>query len=261
MPVRGLTHDFFSPNFLSFVGLIQLKNIYKAFGNQSILEDISLDIQEGSRFCLLGGSGSGKSVTIKLILGLEEPDEGQLFIDGKLSWGFKPEDWQECLSNFGVVFQGAALFDSLNVLRNVGIKLFEERQHSKSQIEDLVVEALEAVNLSGDILQKYPAQLSGGMKKRVAIARAILHKPKYLVYDEPTTGLDPVSAAVIDDLIQKLSEESERTSIIITHDMHTVEKIASDVAMIYDRKILFDGSREEFFNSEIGEIKAFLKRS
>ncbi|MEO1215132.1 MAG: ATP-binding cassette domain-containing protein [Bacteroidota bacterium] len=241
--------------------MIQLKNISKAFSNQSILENISLEIRDGSRFCLLGGSGSGKSVTIKLILGLEELDGGELLIDGKSTLDFKPEDWQECLSNFGVVFQGAALFDSLNVLRNVGIKLFEERQYGLPQIEALVVEALEAVNLGGDILQKYPSQLSGGMKKRVAIARAILHKPKYLVYDEPTTGLDPISAAVIDDLIQKLSEESDRTSIIITHDMHTVENIASDVAMIYDRKILFDGSRAEFFNSEIGEIKAFLKRS
>lgn len=241
--------------------MIQLRNIYKAFGAQSILEDVSLDIEAGSRFCLLGGSGSGKSVLVKLILGLEEIDKGEIFIDGKSTHSFTADDWQSCLSNFGVVFQGAALFDSLNVLRNVGIKMFEERSKKADEIEALVVQALQAVNLSGDILQKYPAQLSGGMRKRVGIARAILHKPKYLVYDEPTTGLDPVSAAVIDELIEKLSEESKQTSIIITHDMHTVRKIASEVAMIYNRKILFEGKKEDFFLSEKEEIRAFLKRS
>lgn len=240
--------------------MIQLRHIYKAFGTQQVLEDISLDIQTGSRFCILGGSGSGKSVLVKLILGLEEIDQGEIFIQNQTSHDFSRETWQQVLANFGVVFQGSALFDSLDVLRNVGLKLFEEKKESPRQIKDKVVEALNSVNLAADILTKYPAQLSGGMKKRVAIARAILHKPTYLVYDEPTTGLDPESAAIIDGLIEDLAQEPERTSIIITHDMHTVKRIATEVAMIHDKKIFFQGSKEAFLASEQAEIQAFLTR-
>jgi len=210
---------------------------------------------------LLGGSGSGKSVLVKLILGLEEIDQGEIFIEAQPVSQFSRAAWQNTLANFGVVFQGAALFDSLNVLRNVGIKYFEERKESSGIIRNKVIKALASVNLEADILDKYPSQLSGGMKKRVAIARAILHQPKYLVYDEPTTGLDPESASVIDELIENLAQAPERTSIIITHDMHTVKNIATEVALIHEKKIFFHGSKEDFFASEEREIRAFLQRT
>lgn len=208
----------------------------------------------------MGGSGSGKSVLIKLILGLEEIDQGEIYIEDQAVSKLSREGWQSTLANFGVVFQGAALFDSLNVLKNVGIRLFEERKESPDQIKEKVIQALLAVNLGADILHKYPEQLSGGMKKRVAIARAILHQPKYLVYDEPTTGLDPESAATIDELIENLAKETDRTSIIITHDMHTVKRVANEVALIHDRRISFQGSKEEFLHSEQAEVQAFLQR-
>lgn len=225
-----------------------------------MLEDVSLDIPTGSRFCLLGGSGSGKSVLIKLILGLTEIDQGEIYIEDQPISKLSREGWQATLSHFGVVFQGAALFDSLNVLKNVGIRLFEERKESPDQIKEKVIQALEAVNLSSDILIKYPEQLSGGMKKRVAIARAILHQPRYLVYDEPTTGLDPESASAIDELIENLAKAPERTSLIITHDMHTVKRVAREVALIHDRRISFYGSQEDFLKSNQEEVQAFLNR-
>lgn len=225
------------------------------------MENLSLEIPSGSKCCIIGMSGSGKSVLSKLILGLEKADKGEIWIDNKNINVFRESDWQNILKNFGVVFQGAALFDSLNILENVGIRLYEERTFSPKIIKEKVVEALEQVGLKSEILDKLPSQLSGGMKKRVGIARAIIHRPQYLIYDEPTTGLDPLSSDLIDELIFDIAQEKGRTSIVITHDLASVHKIASQVAMLHEKKMYFSGTPKDFFASQDKEILNFLKRS
>ncbi len=241
--------------------MIKLSQIEKAFGAQVIFRGINLEINDGDNLFIVGGSGTGKSVLIKLILGLEKQDNGIVEIDGQDTLFFGRSEWQEVLSQFGVVFQGAALFDSLNVLENVGIKLYEAKSHPSNQIRDLVIEALEQVNLDESVLKKYPAELSGGMRKRVGIARAIIQNPRYLIYDEPTTGLDPASSDIIDELIGSLGSYQQRTSIVITHDMTSVHSLADRVIMINQGFIQFDGSKEEFFSSEDPVIDAFLART
>ncbi|MDX2246975.1 MAG: ATP-binding cassette domain-containing protein [Bacteroidia bacterium] len=240
--------------------MIKIENISKHFGQQPVLENISMEIPTGSKLCIVGSSGAGKSVLSRLIMGLEKPDSGEIYIDNEPISGFNQQDWRRILDEFGVVFQGAALFDSLTVLENVGLKLFENREGSKRQITERVEEALLQVNLETEILQKYPGQLSGGMRKRVGIARAIIHDPVYLVYDEPTTGLDPISADTIDALIENLAKKPGRTSIIITHDMATVKNLATQVAMIYRNELLFEGSPAAFLASEAPPVRAFLAR-
>lgn len=205
-------------------------------------------------------SGSGKSVTMKLILGLETADRGEVWIDGQNVATFREQEWQKILSHFGVVFQGAALFSSLNIRENVGIRLYEERKFSTKEIVDKVVVALEKVGLTSNILKSYPDALSGGMRKRVGIARAIIHEPRYLIYDEPTTGLDPISSDLIDDLILELAQTQGRTSIIITHDFQTVRKTADMIAMLHQKRNYFSGNRHDFFTSNDPEIASFLHR-
>lgn len=241
--------------------MISLRHIYKSFNEKTVLENLSLEIPDESRLCIVGGSGVGKSVLTKLILGLVPIDQGDILIDGRSILSLGPTDWVEVLDQFGVVFQGAALFDSLTVRENVGLKLYEAKQVSPTQIKERVVEVLNRVRLEANILERYPAELSGGMRKRVGIARAIINEPRYLFYDEPTTGLDPVSAGAIDQLIEDLSEEPGRTSLIITHDLETVRRVATGVAMVYDKQIGFQGTAEEFFDSDLPEVKAFLQRS
>jgi phospholipid/cholesterol/gamma-HCH transport system ATP-binding protein len=240
--------------------VIKIQHISKAFGNQQILEGINLEIPDDAHLGLVGGSGSGKSVLMKLILGLEKPDQGEIYIDGEPTSQFSTKDWPRVLHRFGVVFQGAALFDSLTILENVGIKLIEDREGTPAEIEDRVVESLRKVNLGPEILHKYPAQLSGGMRKRVGISRAIIHDPTYMIYDEPTTGLDPVSADIIDELILNLTSVPGKTSIIITHDMNTVKRIATQVAMIHQKELLFNGSKDDFLKADHPSIQAFLAR-
>jgi phospholipid/cholesterol/gamma-HCH transport system ATP-binding protein len=240
--------------------MIELRHVSKYYGANCVLEDVSLDIPTGSRYCIIGSSGVGKSVLTRLILGLESLDEGDIFIDGKHINTLSKKAWRDLLNDFGVVFQSAALFDSLTVLENVGIRLFEERQYTKDEIEARVIEALSKVNLKPDILHQYPAQLSGGMRKRVGISRAILHDPHYLIYDEPTTGLDPVSSEVIDSLIAELADAPERTSIVVTHDMQTVRNIGTHVAMVYNKGILFNGTPAELEASAHPHILDFLRR-
>ncbi|MEZ4826341.1 MAG: ATP-binding cassette domain-containing protein [Bacteroidia bacterium] len=240
--------------------MIVIDHISKSFGRQRVLDDISLEIPTGSRLCVVGSSGAGKSVLSRIIVGLERPDAGEVYIDGEAVSTFSQNDWRRILDEFGVVFQGAALFDSLSVLENVGLKLFENREGTRQQISDRVVDALAQVNLGPEILQKFPAQLSGGMRKRVGIARAIIHDPVYLIYDEPTTGLDPVSAGAIDMLIHHLAQKPGRTSIVITHDMATVRNIATQVAMVYEHRLLFAGSPSDFLAAVNPEIQAFLER-
>lgn len=241
--------------------MIQLHNVHKAFGRLEVLRGVDLQVPDGEKLFIVGGSGTGKSVLTKLILGLEQPDQGQIEIDGRDIRRFTRQAWQEVLQQFGVVFQGAALFDSLDVLENVGIRLYESRDVKTDEIRQRVVEALRQVNLSADILDKYPAELSGGMRKRVGIARAIIEEPRYLFYDEPTTGLDPASSEVIDTLIESLAQRRPgRTSLVITHDMRSVRRLATRVVMIYQAEIRFDGPADAFFRSQDEVIAAFLAR-
>ena len=240
--------------------MIEVSDLHKSFGSQPVLRGIDLSITKGEKVCIVGGSGSGKSVLLKLIFGLLPPDQGTVRIDGRNVWGFSLSQWHQFYEEVGVVFQSAALFDSLTVRENVGIRLIESRQYSEVEIDNQVEEALIQVGLDDSILAKLPAQLSGGMKKRVGIARAIIHQPDYLVYDEPTTGLDPINSTIIDTLIETLSQDEQRTSLIVTHDLKTVKRVADSVAMLYEGKIFFYGNTKAFFQSELGPIQAFLAR-
>ncbi|MEM6342489.1 MAG: ATP-binding cassette domain-containing protein [Bacteroidota bacterium] len=241
--------------------MIEIHNLHKAFEGQIVLNGINLTIPDGSRLGIIGGSGSGKSVLLRCILGLESPEAGEIYIDGQKTQLMDRHQWRAVLDQFGVVFQRSALFDSLSVGQNVGIKLYEAHELSPAKIEALVLEALAKVQLGPEVMQKFPEELSGGMQKRVAIARAIIHQPRYLVYDEPSTGLDPISADRIDELILDLAAEEGRTSIIVTHDMDSLHKIANQVAMVNEKKIGFAGKPEDFWQSARPEIKAFLRRS
>jgi phospholipid/cholesterol/gamma-HCH transport system ATP-binding protein len=242
--------------------MIELRSVWKSFQDQSVLEDITFKIADGEKLCIIGQSGSGKSVLLKIITGLLQADRGEIWIDGSDVTKFRPKDWNKLLLDFGVVFQSAALFDSLSVYENVGIRMIEERLLKPMQIAERVEESLALVGLDpSEVTKKYPSELSGGMQKRVGIARAIVNRPKYIFYDEPTTGLDPVNSGRIDDLMQALAQEQGRTSIIITHDMHTVRNIATSVAFIHDHKLHFHGTPAELSASTDPEIKKFLSRS
>lgn len=241
--------------------MIALQSISKGFQDQSVLEDITFRIADGEKLCIIGQSGSGKSVLLKLMTGLLQADAGQLWLDGEEATRFTTKQWNRALLDFGVVFQGAALFDSLTVYENVGIRMIEEGGIAKAEMLERVRKSLEQVGLEPDeVLQKYPAQLSGGMQKRVGIARAIVNRPRYIFYDEPTTGLDPVNSDRIDDLMNALSQEAGRTSVIVTHDMYTVKTIATQVAFIHNRNLHFFGPPAALFASEDAEVAKFLAR-
>lgn len=242
--------------------MIELRNVTKHFGKLEVLNDLSLTIGKGERLCVIGKSGTGKSVLMKLVTGLLNADGGNILIEGEEVTNFRPEEWNHLMKHFGVVFQGSALFDSLTVEENVGIRLIEERILPPEQIRMQVADALSQVGLKPlEVLEKYPSELSGGMRKRVAVARAIVHKPAYVFYDEPTTGLDPINSQLIDDLVESLSTEPDRTSILITHDMYTVKHIATRVAMIHETRLHFVGTPTEFFASEDVVIREFLRRT
>lgn len=240
--------------------MIEFRQVSKSFDGKAVLQDVTFSIESGIRACIIGRSGSGKSVLTRLMLGLDLPDAGSIRIDGEDSRRFLPKTWQAVLDRFGVVFQNSALFDSLSVRENVGLKLDEQRAFPPAVIQQKVVAALEQVGLSERILPQYPEQLSGGMRKRVAIARAILHEPDYLIYDEPTSGLDPINSLRIEQLIETLGEAPNRTSIIVTHDLQTVQKLADLVLFLDQRQLYFLGSRQDFFSSADPTIQEFVQR-
>ena len=238
--------------------MIEIKNLSISFGDQKILKSIDLTIRENQITIIVGQSGTGKSVLMKCIEGLIKPIEGSVIIDEKNLYELSKLELNETRKKMAMLFQGSALLDSLNVYQNVALPLIEHTDLSEDAILKEVKEKLELVGLK-DILTKMPSELSGGMKKRVALARAIILKPKYVIYDEPTTGLDPIIAEEISDLILKLQEEYDIASIIITHDMNCIRKIKGNVAMIHDKKIVFDGSFNDFINDERKIIKEFVK--
>lgn len=222
---------------------ILMKNVSKRFGNKQVLDGININVAKGESFVIIGGSGSGKSVTIKSILGLITPDSGEITVDGKNVIGLGNREREKLMSKFGMLFQGGALFDSLTVWENITFALRQGKGAlSNSDAQELAVAKLKQVGLAADEACKFPSELSGGMQKRVSLARAIAGDPEIIFFDEPTTGLDPIMADVINDLIVKCSKELGATTITITHDMASVRKIASRVAMLYQGKMIWDGS-------------------
>ena len=238
--------------------MILLDDVYKAFGAKQVLAGFTLEVREGDIVVLLGYSGTGKSVAIKHIVGLLEPDRGTVWVDGREVPKLSRRDLYELRSHIGYVFQFAALFDSLTVGENVAMGLRKQQMLTEAEIQVRVQEALSLVDLpeAGAIM---PSDLSGGMRKRVGIARAIALRPKYLLYDEPTTGLDPVTAAVIDGLMVRMKEQLGVTSIVITHDLRTAWTIGTRIAMLYEGKVRQCGTPDEIRLTTDPVVRQFIE--
>lgn len=239
---------------------IKIENLHKSFGEQKVLKGVDLEIKKGETIAIIGQSGCGKSVLIKHLIALMEPDKGRIIFDNEPIDELSGSQIVKLRRRFGMLFQSAALFDSLTVAENVGLGLKESRLYSENEIDKIVEEKLSMVGLS-DSASKEPDQLSGGMRKRVGLARAIAHSPEVLLYDEPTTGLDPITADIIDDLIVELDEKLNVTSIAVTHDMKSAFKIAQRVVMLYEGKVEFDGSPDEIKKSDNPVVKQFITGS
>ena len=237
--------------------MIEIKNPSISFSDQEILKNINFTISENKITIIVGQSGTGKSVLMKCIEGLIEPDEGSIIIDEKNIYTLNKPELNETRKMMAMLFQGSALLDSLNVYQNVALPLIEHTELSEAEILEEVTDKLELVGLK-DVLTKMPSELSGGMKKRVALARAIILKPKYIIYDEPTTGLDPIIANEISNLILKLQDQYNIASVIITHDMDCIRKIKGHIMMIHEKKIVFDGTYSDFITDERKIIKGFV---
>jgi phospholipid/cholesterol/gamma-HCH transport system ATP-binding protein len=220
---------------------IRIRDLHKAFGPKVVLDGLDLDVGVAESVVVIGGSGTGKSVLIKSILGLLKPDRGSIQVDGEEVTGMKPGDREAVNRKVGMLFQGAALFDSLPAWENVAFGLLAQKRVSRAQGRDIAVAKLAQVGLEAEVADLYPAELSGGMQKRVALARAIAADPEIIFFDEPTTGLDPIMADVINDLIVKITREVGATALSITHDMASARKIANRIAMLYDGKIIWAG--------------------
>ena len=241
--------------------MIEIKNLYKSFGDKEVLKGINLDIETGETLVIIGRSGCGKSVLIKHIVGLLEPDEGYVKVEGKIVSDLSEKELYQLRKKFGFLFQGAALFDSMTVEENVGLALTENiNKYSSNEIHNIVEEKLSIVDLTG-IQESKPAELSGGMKKRVGLARALISNPDYILYDEPTTGLDPIMSDSIDNMIKNLAGKLNVTSIVVTHDMYSVKNVADKVAMINDGIIYFVGTPEELLKEKDPVIVDFIKRT
>ena len=238
--------------------MIQLIDVYKAFGTKQVLTGFTLDVREGETMVILGVSGSGKSVAIKHIVGLLKPDRGSVTVDGLDVTRLKRTELYEMRSHIGYVFQFAALFDSLTVLDNVSMGLKKRGGLTPAEIEKRAEEALELVDLP-DVTGKFPAELSGGMRKRVGIARAIALKPKYLLYDEPTTGLDPVTSAVIDDLMLRMQKTLGVTGIVITHDMRSAYRVGTRIALLHEGKTRQVGTVDEIQHTTDPVVRQFIE--
>lgn len=239
---------------------IEIRDVCKSFGTREILRGVNLVIEEGETLVVIGSSGGGKSVLLKLITGLLEPDRGEILYDGRTLASMTEEEAEARQMKLGMLFQSAALFDSLNVLENVGFVLEEHRGMSIAEIRPIVREKLRMVGLEG-IEHQMPSSLSGGMKKRVGLARAICYDPQVILYDEPTTGLDPINSDVINDLIISMQEKLHVTSVVVTHDMTSAYKVADRIAMLYRGQIIGVGTPEEIQNTKNPIIRQFVTGS
>lgn len=237
--------------------MIRIVNLKKSFNSNPVLDGVNLEIETGKTTVIIGKSGCGKTVLLKHICALLVPDEGKVYVDNIDVGEAKSAELQGLRKKIGVVFQGSALLDSLTVAENISLGLREHTKLSKQEIDKIVKEKLEIVELEG-VENKKPAELSGGMKKRVAIARALAMEPRYILYDEPTTALDPITAMRINKLILNLSKKVKVTAVAVTHDMKSAYMIADRMGMLTDGKIIFEGTPEQIKNCQIPEIRRFV---
>ena len=236
--------------------MIELQNVHKSFGSNHVLRGVDVSVNKGKSLVIIGGSGTGKSVTIKCILGLVTPDQGKILFDGQ---DVNNAERDAFLARFGMLFQGGALFDSLTIWQNVAFRLLRGRlKKSQDEARAIAIEKLRRVGLKADVADKFPAELSGGMQKRVGLARAIAAEPEIIFFDEPTTGLDPIMSGVINDLIREIVVEMGATAITITHDMSSVRAIADQVAMLHEGKIRWSGSIKDMDHSEDPFLSQFI---
>lgn len=237
--------------------MIEVRDLKKQFGPQQILDGVSFRIETGESLVIIGRSGGGKSVLLKHIIGLLQPDSGGVWIDGEEITHLNERDLIRVRSKFGMVFQGAALFDSLSVAENIAFAFRREKKFTEKEIARKVAEVLDMVELPG-IENKKPAELSGGMRKRVGLARAIIYQPEFVLYDEPTTGLDPIVSDSIDQLIIRVTERLKVTTIVVTHDMRSARRVGHRIVMLHDKKIYANGTPEDIFTSTDPVVQQFI---
>ena len=240
--------------------MIKVKNLHKWFGTNHVLRGIDLDIRSGESLVIIGRSGCGKSVLLKLMMGLLEPDDGDVIIAGQKFFELDSAEQNKIRLKLGMLFQGAALFDSMNVLENVGFSLIEHQHLPFEEVTERVRTKLNLVGLH-DIEPLMPSALSGGMKKRVGLARAICNDPDIILYDEPTTGLDPINADIINELILEMKKELQVTSVVVTHDMKSAYKVADRIAMLYEGKIIAFGTPDEIKQTSNPVVRQFITGS
>ena len=228
--------------------MIEVRNLTKRFGDNVILDDVSFRVETGESVVIIGRSGGGKSVLLKHLIGLLIPDSGEVLVDGEEICGLNERQLIRIRTKFGMLFQGAALFDSLTVAENVSFALHRQNKYSELEITKRVAEALEMVELSGTE-EKRPSELSGGMRKRVGLARAIVYEPQIILYDEPTTGLDPVVSDSIDQLIMRVRDRLKVTTVVVTHDMRSTRRVGQRILMLHNKKIYMTGTPKEIFSS------------
>ena len=237
---------------------IQLIGVKKRFGPKQVLDGVDLSLEPGTSLVIIGGSGTGKSVTIKSILGISTPDEGRVLIDGEDVTNLRGADRDPLMRKFGMLFQGAALFDSISVWENVAFGLIQGRGMARAKAKDIAIHKLAKVGLSEDVAYLSPSELSGGMQKRVGLARAIAADPEIIFFDEPTTGLDPIMADIINDLIVSTVKDVGATALSITHDMTSARKISDKIAMLYGGKIIWQGPTADIDRSGNDYVDQFI---
>lgn len=240
---------------------IELKGVKKRFGPKVVLDGVDLSIEQGQSLVVIGGSGTGKSVTIKCVLGILRPDEGEVFVDGEPVTRLRGSAREAYLRKFGMLFQNAALFDSLPVWENVAFGLIQGHGVKRKKAKDIAIETLAKVGLGADVAELSPSELSGGMQKRVGLARAIATKPEIIFFDEPTTGLDPIMSDVINNLIVDMVKDVGATALSITHDMVSARKIADRIAMLYKGKIIWSGPTAEVDKTDNPYVQQFIHGS
>jgi phospholipid/cholesterol/gamma-HCH transport system ATP-binding protein len=237
--------------------MIEVRQLKKQFGTQPILDGVDLRIESGESAVIIGRSGGGKSVLLKHMIGLLQPDAGEVLVDGENITHMNERQLLAVREKFGMVFQGAALFDSMTVEENVAFPLIRKKKYSPAEISQRVAEALDVVDLPGTEKKK-PAELSGGMRKRVGLARAIIYEPRFLLYDEPTTGLDPIVSDSIDQLIIRVRDHLKVTSVVVTHDMRSARRVGNKVFLLHAKKIYASGAPEEIFTSTDAVVRQFI---